>query len=138
MEVLLRRFAGFINDSHDWILAESSRAGAGLTDKELHFWIIGLLGIVLFFLIQAVVRFLSRWGLSAVSFATAFIMVLAMTIGIEAEQKILGRGRMEVMDVVAGVAGFLLFSSLYFMALGAWRLLRRLWKRGGDGKGDKS
>ncbi|MBM7865728.1 hypothetical protein GTO89_02865 [Heliobacterium gestii] len=136
MEGLLWRLADLVNNSHDWILAESARSG--LTDKELHFWVIGLLGLALFFLIQTAVRFLSRWGLSAVSFVTSFAVVLATTVAIEVEQKIMGRGRMELMDVVAGVAGFLLFSLIYFLALALWRWLRRLWKGGRDAKRSRS
>ena len=131
MKSLLKWTLGIINDIHDVIIFELLKNGAHFTDRALHFWIFGLVGMVIFAATNAAFKFLARWGLSAVSFVFTVFVLTTMAIGLEVEQSITGRGSMELMDAIAGVAGFLILSVFYLMILTGWKWLRRLLQRTG-------
>jgi len=93
-----------------------------MSDKELHFWVFGLIGMIIFFCSYAAFKYLQRWGLGAVSFVFAGIILAILAVGIEVEQYITNRGQMDTLDVLAGLAGFLAF----FLAYCLFMLIVRL------------
>lgn len=125
MESLLVLASKIVNFLHDLILFELHESGTFISDKELHFWVFGLIGMIIFFGSNAAFKYLRRWGLSAVSFVFTGMVLTILAVGIEIEQYITGRGKMETLDVLAGVAGFLALFAVYWVIVGIWRLLLR-------------
>mgnify|MGYP000126752559 CR=1 FL=1 len=101
-----------INGFHDLLRAVLSAFGfAG--DKQQHFLVIGIIGILLFFVIHFVVKLLAKWRLEAVSFMITGILLLALTFGIEIIQMMSGSGMVESRDIMAGLWGFIVFFCIY-------------------------
>lgn len=116
MENALRFLADLVNNLHDIILAVSRMLRLNMTDKELHFWLIGSIGILLFLISDYIFRRVARWSISILSFIYTFTVLIVVVLGLEIEQKITGRGNMEFTDVIAGVWGFLVMFGVYSAA----------------------
>ena len=116
---------------HDRFLTLNDGFAVALTDKQLHFLVIGALGMVLFFVIHPIFKTLIRHGCEmAVTWIYVFTLILVITFGIEIGQRLSHTGSMEFADMVFGVVGFLTMFAVYALlralVLGIVRLLRRL------------
>ena len=116
---------------HDRFLTLNDGFAVALTDKQLHFLVIGALGMVLFFVIHPIFKALIRHGCEmAVTWIYVFTLILVITFGIEIGQRLSHTGSMEFADMVFGVVGFLTMFAVYALlralVLGIVRLLRRL------------
>ena len=116
---------------HDKFLTLNDGLAVALTDKQLHFLVIGVLGMVLFFVIHPIFKALIRHGCEmAVTWIYVFTLILMITFGIEIGQRLSHTGSMEFADMVFGVVGFLTMFAVYALlralVLGIVRLLRRL------------
>ena len=109
---ILTLIAQIVNGFHDLLQTILSAFGfAG--DKQQHFIVIGLIGIVVFFAVHFVVKLLARWRLEAVSFMITGILLLILVFGIEIVQLASGSGAVEFKDIMAGLWGFLVFFCIY-------------------------
>ncbi len=135
MERLLQYGSEVLNHIHDLILLLVAQTGTPVDDKMLHFWVFGLLGIVIFLASNIVIGCLYRLGIGAVSFIFTTIVLTFLAVAIEVEQRITGRGNMETMDVLAGLAGFLTFFTILMLMAGIGKIIIHLgskiddWKR---------
>ncbi len=115
---------------HDKLLTLNDGLDIPLSDKQLHFLVIGLLGMGLFFVIHPIFKALIRHGHEiAVSWIYVFTLILVITFGIEIGQRLSRTGSMEFADMVFGVGGFLtmfaVFALLRAIVMGIAKLLRR-------------
>ncbi|MBO8155893.1 MAG: hypothetical protein H0Z32_05485 [Bacillaceae bacterium] len=104
-----------VNLFHDLLVRFASMLGFDLSDKELHFWIIGIIGLMGFIVVDFVFRYLAKWSITAVSFIYSLTLVLVFVFAVEIQQKVTGRGQMEFHDAVMGVAGFTAFFTTYIV-----------------------
>ena len=125
MTKILKLLIAVINRTHDWIVNSAHVLGLGLTDKQLHFWLIGIMGIVIFAVFDAVFKRLAKWSVSAITFIFTFTILVVSVLAIEIEQKVTQAGSMEFEDVVAGLSGFIMFSILYVLIRVLLRELRK-------------
>ena len=126
METLLKLLASTVNNLHDFFIVLSKYFGLSLSDKDLHFWVIGIIGVVVFILSDIVFRIVSRWNISIISFVYTLTVLVVFVFALEIEQRITGRGDMELLDIVAGLWGFLVLFGCYIMILGALYAVRKL------------
>ncbi|WP_223881900.1 hypothetical protein [Niallia endozanthoxylica] len=97
-------------------------AGLDLTDKDLHLWIMGMIGICIFGCTHVFFQHLSKYEITAISFVYTLTVMVVIVFAIEIQQPITGRGQMEFDDAVIGLWGFLLF----FVA---FLLIKAIYKR---------
>ena len=124
MEKALRVSASIINNIHDFIVYILGGMGLDLTDKGLHFWTIGVIGIVLFLVADNVFRRLAKWSISFISFIFTFLFLTVLVFGLEIEQKITGRGNMEFSDIVSGLWGFIALFMVYLFVIAVIYLIK--------------
>lgn len=99
----------FISRMHDRLLTLNDSFELYLDDKQLHFLVIGLLGMALILVIHPLFTFLARRNHTLViSWLYVFTVILVLTFAIEIGQFVSGTGSMEMGDIVSGVTGFLL------------------------------
>ncbi|GIM28194.1 hypothetical protein CPJCM30710_08600 [Clostridium polyendosporum] len=104
-----------VNDIHDVIIKQAHSAGYNFSDKQLHFILIGIVGMLIFVATQSVFRWLAKYSITAISFIYTFTVLMVIVFGIEIGQKITKRGNMEFADIVAGVNGFLYIFIVYLI-----------------------
>ncbi|HWQ80081.1 MAG TPA: hypothetical protein VN381_14730 [Anaerovoracaceae bacterium] len=125
MRALLELLAGMVNYLHDLVLAVSKALGLGLSDKDLHFWMVGALGLVVFIVSDWAIRLLARWSLSAISFIYTLTILTVFVFAVEIEQAITGKGSMEFEDITMGLYGFLVFIAIYLLLKMAVHMLQQ-------------
>ena len=82
-------------------------------DKDMHFIVMAVLGMILFFMVHFVFKRLGKWSITAISFIYVFTVMTVLGLAIEIGQKITGTGDMDFRDVVAGLYGVLAFFAVY-------------------------
>jgi len=119
---MLKFITSVMNFFHDNLVRLTHALGLNVNDKQLHFLVIGLLGIILFLVVNKLFKYLIRYSLTAISFIYTFTILVVLVFAIEIEQKITGRGHMEFQDIVEGLWGFLVAFAIYlgFVIIGRW------------------
>ena len=111
---------------HNWIMQLNNTYEVYLTDKELHFLVIGLLGIGMIFVIYPLFKYLaSRNKEMVIAFIYVFTVIIVITFAIEIGQKVSGTGQMEFADIMYGLVGFLAMFLAFCLARYLWHLLLR-------------
>jgi len=126
MEKLLRWIADILARMHDWLMSVNDGRDWGLNDKQMHFVVVGLFGIGLFFCVQVLFKWLAKRSVTAISWIYTFTLVLVITFAIEAGQKVSGTGQMESRDVFYGVWGFIVAFAMYLAVKGFILLGKRI------------
>lgn len=109
----IKLIVAIVNELHDIVIGIMYGMGFSVTDKDLHFWVIGLMGMGGFVVVQFLFRLLSKWSITAISFIYTITVVLVIVFAIEIQQKITGRGNMEFADAVVGLQGFVVLFLVY-------------------------
>ncbi|GEN54705.1 hypothetical protein [Halobacillus faecis] len=125
MREIILLLADVVNVWHDVILKFTVMMGWNLSDKDLHFWVIGILGIIGLIFVDILFHALAKWSITAISFLFTFAMVLVFVFAVEIQQKITGSGNMEFADAVVSVLGFFLFCGIYFVFIGIIRAIKK-------------
>lgn len=114
---LLTKTVALINQFHDFVLTFNDKFGIPLTDKQLHFLFVGIIGVVLLIIIHPIFKWLvdKVKSLMIISWIYVFSLLVALTLAIEIGQKITGSGDMDFADIVAGIAGFFIMSAIYLI-----------------------
>jgi len=126
MKEFILLLAEIINTLHDLIFAISNRAGWNLTDKDLHLWVFGIVGILAFIVVNVVFKYLAQFSITAISFIYTFTVLVVIVFAIEIQQKLTGRGNMEFHDAVISLWGFILFFAGYLAIKGIFNLMKKL------------
>jgi len=95
----------------------STKLNLDMSDKQLHFIIIGLLCLGLFLIVQVVFKRLATWKISSISFIYTFTIGIVIAFAIEIGQWKSGAGSMEFADIVYGLYGFIVFFIAYQMVM---------------------
>ena len=122
MKQLLYDLVALIAWVHEQILTINDGFPMVLSDKQLHFLTIGLLGMAMFFIFHWIFKLLIRHGHEIViSWFYVFTVILVITFAIEIGQQATHTGSMEFADIVFGVFGFLFMFAIF--ALVRWIVL---------------
>lgn len=113
MTEIIKILMEMINNIHDFLQVLTGKLSWGFNDKQLHFIIIGIIGIIIFAITQALFKWIAKYSITVISFIYTFTVLLVIVFGIEIGQKITKRGNMEFADVVAGVLGFIYIFIIY-------------------------
>ncbi len=93
---------------HNYIIRVAEKLTGGISDKWLHFLVIGLVGSVLVLILYPLFKELAERKLHLITtFIYVFTLMVVLTFAIEIGQKITNTGNMEFADIVAGLTGFM-------------------------------
>ena len=137
MARILRMLLAWVSRAHSAILSLNDRFEYSFTDKELHFLVIGAIGLALILLVYPVFRLLAKHNrVLAITWIYALTVLLMLTFAIEIGQSITGSGTMEFGDVVAGMGGFFAVTAvivtLHLLLWAVRSLVRLIRGRHGD------
>jgi len=125
MVKILKLIVGIINNLHDFLTVFFDSFGVQFTDKELHFIVIGIVGMVIYLVVNALFKAMAKYSISVLSFIYTVTVLLVIVFGIEIMQKITNRGHMEFADIVAGLWGFTAFFATYLVIYGLVTIIKR-------------
>lgn len=107
MTDLLYAIVEIIAQIHTVILSWNDSFETTFTDKELHFIVIGLLGMGMLFVIYPLFKLLSKNHVLVIAWIYVFTVIMVIVFAIEIGQGFTGTGTMDFDDIVAGVIGFM-------------------------------
>ena len=130
MKQSLYYFVGLVAQIHDYILRLNDHFPSVLSDKQLHFLVIGATGMLLFFFIHPIFKLLIRQRHEIViSWFYVFTVILVITFAIEIGQHITHTGTLEFYDIAFGIVGFLFLFGIFALVRGIVLLVVSLVKR---------
>lgn len=133
MSRLIYIFVTIIAKLHSKLLAINDNTGLQLSDKQLHFIIIGLFGFAMICVIQPIFKWLSSNGYDLlVSFAYVFTVIIVISFAIEIGQAFSGTGEMDFYDIASGILGFLVFFFVYFIGYYIYRKIKAQYIKKGE------
>lgn len=130
MKELLYTIIEIISVLHTKLLALNDAYEYNFTDKQLHFIVIGILGMALVFAIHPVFLWLAkRKHVMAITWVYVFTLILVITFAIEIGQKVTNTGSMEFADIVFGIGGFILMFIVFDVIRIIIKLILKLIKK---------
>lgn len=125
MSKILYKIVGIIAEIHNYIMNLNNNFEYSFSDKELHFLIIGFLGMGMVFLIYPIFKALSKNHVMVIVWIYVFTVILGLTFAIEIGQKVTKTGTMDFVDIVSGIFGFLIM----FIIFSFFRILYKILKK---------
>ena len=131
MKESLYKIVGAIARIHERIMALNNKYEYNLSDKTLHFLVIGALGILLVFFIHPIFKWLARHGHTIViTWIYVFTVMVVITFAIEIGQKITNTGVMEFADIMYGLVGFIYMYIIFLLFRFAYHGIKKLMNMG--------
>lgn len=115
MITIIEIIVSLVNNLHDYLNHILKHWMPGLTDKDLHFIIIGIIGLVIFILTDYLFKKLAKYNITLISVIYTFTVLIVIVFSIEIEQKITRRGSMEFADIVFGLWGSIVLVVAYIL-----------------------
>lgn len=110
---------------HDYIMKLNDNFEYAFSDKELHFIVIGIIGMLLLFVIYPIFKSLSKKHVMVIAWIYVFTVMIVLTFAIEIGQKITNTGNMEFADIMFGLFGFLAAFFVFSIIRGIYHLLMK-------------
>lgn len=102
-----------ISRIHDKLLQINDTSALFLTDKQLHFVVMGLVGMGLLLVIYPLFLALSKRHVLTIAWIYVFTVMVVLSFAIEIGQGITNTGNMDLEDVISGLAGFMLLFFIF-------------------------
>lgn len=133
MKEFLYKVVELIARFHSYFLRLNDAYEYKFSDKELHFLVIGLLGMGMIFVVYPVFKWLAKKNhVMVIAWIYVFTMIIVLTFAIEIGQKATHTGSMEFADIVFGVFGFIAMFLVFSLIRGIVHLIRSLMNRDGE------
>lgn len=133
MREFIYRVIYWIAEMHDQILSINDQGGWYFNDKQLHFIVIGVIGMLGIFICYPLFKLLARYNHEMViAWLYVFTLVLVISFAIEIGQWYSGTGRMDSEDMAYGIAGFLIMFLIFAFIRGLFHAIRSLVSRDED------
>ena len=108
MKEALNKIVEMIAMVHSKILALNDDYEMHFSDKQLHFLVIGFLGMALIFAIYPIFKWLAKKDcIMTITWIYVFTLIIVITFAIEIGQKVSHTGTMDFADIVFGTVGFM-------------------------------
>lgn len=113
MTEILYEIVGIIAEIHAYIMHLNDKYEYHFSDKDLHFLVIGALGMLMIFVVYPLFKWLAQKHIMVIAWIYVFTLILVITFAIEIGQKISNTGNMEFADIVFGVLGFIFMFAVF-------------------------
>ena len=124
---LIYRFTMLAARLHERILGINDSRGYYFDDKQLHFIVIGIFGMLLIFVLYPLFKFLAkREHTMVITWLYVFTVILVLTFAIEIGQWYTGTGVMESEDIAYGVTGFLVMFLIFAILRGLYHGIKTM------------
>ncbi len=115
-----------VTDIHNRILSLNDAYELYFSDKELHFLVIGLLGMAMILVLYPLFKFLANHGhVMVITWVYVFTLIIVITFAIEIGQGLTGTGTMEFADIMFGLVGFIVMFAIFSVIRGIYHLILR-------------
>ncbi len=114
MKELLYKIVEYIAKIHNYLLRLNDANEYNFTDKELHFLVVGIMGMAFIFAVYPIFKWLAkRDHVMVIAWIYVFTLIIVITFAIEIGQKVTNTGNMEFADIMMGVMGFVVMFVIF-------------------------
>ncbi len=129
MKTFLYWIVEMIARIHNKLLGLNDAYEYNFSDKELHFLVIGILGMLMIFVVHPLFKWLVRHNhIMVVSWIYVFTLIIVITFAIEIGQRVTNTGVMEFADIMFGVLGFISMFLVFSVIRGFYHLVLKIIK----------
>lgn len=129
MKEFLYGIVAIIAEIHTYLMQLNDDYEFYFNDKELHFIIIGLLGMAMVITIYPIFKQLAKKKhYLTLTWIYVFTLIIVITFAIEIGQKVSNTGNMDFGDIMFGVAGFIAMYAVYASIVTIIKLIGKLIK----------
>lgn len=126
MKEILYKLVGFVALIHNYLMKLNDKFEYNFSDKELHFLVIGVIGLLMVFVIYPFFKWLAKKNhVMIISWIYVFTLIIVITFAIEIGQKISNTGNMEFADIMFGVLGFLVMFFIFACIREVYHLIKK-------------
>ena len=119
-----------IYKTHSRILSMNDAYESQLSDKQLHFIVIGLLGIAMLLVIYPLFKWMAKKHLTVlISWFYVFTVLVVITFAIEIGQWYSHTGEMDFNDILAGLVGYFAMSFIFLLVVAVIELIKSIFKK---------
>ena len=119
-----------IYKTHSRILSMNDAYESQLSDKQLHFIVIGLLGIAMLLVIYPLFKWMAKKHLKVlISWFYVFTVLVVITFAIEIGQWYSHTGEMDFNDILAGLVGYFAMSFIFLLVVAIIELIKSIFKK---------
>ncbi len=112
---------------HGAILSLNDNFEYNFSDKELHFLVIGVLGMAMIFVIYPLFKWMAKHDhVMVIAWFYVFTVIIVITFAIEIGQKVTHTGAMEFADIAFGVVGFIAMFLVFAIIRAIYKGIRAL------------
>lgn len=112
---------------HGAILTLNDNFEYNFSDKELHFLVIGVLGMAMIFVIYPLFKWLAKKNhVMVIAWFYVFTVIIVITFAIEIGQKVTHTGAMEFADIAFGIVGFIAMFLVFALIRAIYKGIRAL------------
>ncbi len=130
MKSFLYAIVELIAKIHNRLMQLNNAYEYDFSDKELHFLVIGILGMAFVFVVYPVFKWLAKRNhVMIIAWIYVFTLIIVITFAIEIGQKVTNTGNMDFADIVFGIVGFIAMFFAFSVIRGIyhciWKLIRK-------------
>lgn len=115
---------------HSKILSWNDAYEMHFSDKELHFIVIGILGMLMVLVIHPLFQWLAmKKQVLVITWIYVFTLIIVITFAIEIGQSVTHSGAMEFADIMFGLVGFLAMFGAFAIFRGIFVSIYKFFKR---------
>ena len=134
MKKILLWGVGLIAKIHSYIMNLNNTYEMNLSDKDLHFIVLGLVGLGLIFVIYPLFKYLAkRDKIMTIAWIYVTTVMIVITFAIEIGQKVTNTGNMEFADIMYGLVGYMVMFFIFLVLRWLFRWIRntlvKIWNR---------
>lgn len=136
MKAFLYGIVELIAKIHNHLMQMNNEYEYNFSDKELHFLVIGILGMAFVFVVYPVFKWLAkRDHVMVIAWIYVFTLIIVITFAIEIGQKVTNTGNMDFADIVFGIVGFIVMFFVFSIVRGVYHgILNFIRKKRGSGE----
>ncbi len=127
---IIYTFTLWVARIHDRILRINDAGGWYFDDKQLHFIVVGVFGMLMIFILYPIFKLLAKHDhMMVITWIYVFTVVLVLTFAIEIGQGFTGMGVMESQDIAYGINGFLVMFLIFAVLRGLYHAIRKMTRK---------
>ena len=126
---LLYNISIIVAKIHDYIMNLNNNLTNPFTDKELHFIVMGTLGMFMVLITYPLFKYLSKKNIMSITFLYVVTFMLMLIFSVEIGQQVTNTGLLDFEDIVFGISGFIIFFFIFISAKTIYLLIRKKIKK---------
>ena len=127
---IIYTFTTWVAGLHERLLRINDAGGWYFDDKQLHFLVFGIFGMLLIFVLYPLFKMLANNGHTMViTWLYVFTLIIVLSFAIEVGQWYTGTGVMESEDIAYGITGFLVMFLVFAILRGLYNGIRAMVKK---------